>query len=99
MLWTFLEILLPLSLTTLAQSQQLTQVTQAFIDSHVVPDVLPDFHPSLSFQVSFLNTTIVPGQNLTKESISSFHCAKPVSDPALQVLQAVPLCYSGSDYQ
>ena len=68
-LWIFWWYLLLSCLGITAQSPE--EVTQVFLNSHVVPDVLPSFHPSVSFRLSFLNTTLIPGQNLTKERINS----------------------------
>lgn len=40
-------------------------MAQFFLATHIVPDVLPAFNPSVLLEVSF-NTPIIPGQNLTK---------------------------------
>lgn len=48
-----------------ANAQSLQDMAQFFLTTHIVPDILPAFNPSVLLEVSF-DTPIIPGQNLTK---------------------------------
>lgn len=48
-----------------AKAQSLRDMAQLFLTTHIVPDILPAFNPSVLVEVSF-NTQIIPGQNLTE---------------------------------
>jgi hypothetical protein len=48
--------------------QSTQDVAQIFKTMQIVPDVIPEFHPIVPFQVTY-NITVFPGQNLTKKGL------------------------------